>query len=411
MTTYAQRELRESSFRGIAFETTSAEVTFGRRVQVFEYPQRDIPFVEDLGRSARTIKFTAFVVGQDYIARMNRLIAALEEPGSGTLIHPWLGQMTVTAKAASSVKFSTALRTASITLEFVESGEYKFPMSDTDTGNLSRQMADLVKNTAIASFAANFNLDGVQDFVTSAVSGNLAEYLSLDGIQDLAKVFDLSDAISDVISDGLTLVSGDATVLGNKIANAMGLGGYVSSVNNWRRVCRQISRLTQSDDLNREVSTVGVSDTSSETISNATKQIESLIRAVLISNVVGASSLVGTEQDRINEAEAVRTMAYEELVSVRDEVLQSIDEEMLNVIDDDLYSALEQSRTAVWQDMTERAEKEARLVTFTPPTVMPALVLAYDYYGDSEREAEIVERNNIAHAGFVPVRELKMLSE
>jgi prophage DNA circulation protein len=42
---------------------------------------------------------------------------------------------------------------------------------------------------------------------------------------------------------------------------------------------------------------------------------------------------------------------------------------------------------------------------------MPALVLAYDYYGDASRDSEIIERNNVKHGGFVPSEPLKMLNE
>ena len=61
--------------------------------------------------------------------------------------------------------------------------------------------------------------------------------------------------------------------------------------------------------------------------------------------------------------------------------------------------------------MTERADDNARLIEFTPPEVMPAVVLAYEYYGDANRDREIVERNNIRHGGFVPTSPLKLLSK
>ena len=92
-------------------------------------------------------------------------------------------------------------------------------------------------------------------------------------------------------------------------------------------------------------------------------------------------------------------------------MLAAIDAEMERVTDDAMYETLEQARSAVWADVTERAENNVRLVNFTPPEVMPALVLAYDYYGDATREAEIVERNNVRHAGFVPAVPLKFLSQ
>ncbi|MCG5030745.1 hypothetical protein MAF45_04705 [Mesosutterella sp. OilRF-GAM-744-9] len=86
------------------------------------------------------------------------------------------------------------------------------------------------------------------------------------------------------------------------------------------------------------------------------------------------------------------------------------DSEMLKTEDDDVYRALVNARAAVWGDLTIRAESRARLIDYSPSEVMPALVLAYDYYGDATRDSEIVERNNIRRPAFVPARALKLLS-
>ena len=84
---------------------------------------------------------------------------------------------------------------------------------------------------------------------------------------------------------------------------------------------------------------------------------------------------------------------------------------MFNTGNDAVYEALNEAHAAVYEAITQRAENQARLVTFTPSAVTPALVLAYDYYGDAEREAEIVGRNKIRHSGFVPAIPLKLLNE
>ena len=61
MATYSQKELRPGSFeRHQVSYISNVALTVGRRTQVFEYPQRDLPFVEDLGRKARTIASAAF---------------------------------------------------------------------------------------------------------------------------------------------------------------------------------------------------------------------------------------------------------------------------------------------------------------------------------------------------------------
>ena len=411
MKTYAQKELRAGLFRGVPFETLSTSLTVGRRTQVFEYPQRDTPFVEDLGRKCRTITFTAFVTGTDYIAGMNRLIAALEEPGSGELVHPWLGTMLVVPQAANRISYSQKLLTASAELEFVESGESLYPSAEKDDGYFSRSFADALSGTAVADFASKFNLDGVQDFVSAAVSGNLADLLQIEGLQTVAKMFEISDALSELVSDAVSLVSLDPKVLGQTLANSLGLGGFVTSANNWRKVARQLSRLTSGDELDGQSSMRFVSKTTTELIAENTAALEDLVRQVSVANLVGASTVVGTNLDRPDGDQSSLVMAYDELIAVRDEILQAVDEEMQRCKSDEVYRIIEQARASVWADMTKRAEGNARLIEYTPPEVMPAVVLAYNYYGDASREAEIVERNNIRHGGFVPAVPLKLLSQ
>ena len=103
-------------------------------------------------------------------------------------------------------------------------------------------------------------------------------------------------------------------------------------------------------------------------------------------------------------------MAYDDMIAVRDSLLSAIDNEMLKVSDDSVYSALSLAYLSVWNDMTVRAENKARLIDYTPEEIMPALVLAYDYYGDAARDTEIVERNGIRRPAFVPAKPLKLLS-
>ena len=98
------------------------------------------------------------------------------------------------------------------------------------------------------------------------------------------------------------------------------------------------------------------------------------------------------------------------MIETRNLILSALDSEMLKTEDDDVYRALEESRSAVYQDITTRAENRARLVEYMPTDILPALVVASDYYGDASREAEIIERNGIAHGGFVPMRPLKLLN-
>lgn len=402
--------LRPASFRGVSFDVQSTKLQVGRRVQVFEYPQRDIPFVEDLGRAARTITVTAVITGNDYISRMKKLIAACEKEGSGRYVDPWLGTMTVTPKSTSSPTFDS-IRVATITITFVESGELRFPNSLLDTGSISQKLASALQNTVFENFVNKFDLSSAQDFIRSAVGKEFADLVSLDSVKNIGDVFDKAEDIADLASDALTLVEGSSETLAGRVMDTLGLAGYASVVCEWSNVAKRICRLTQSSDFTTTDTTSTAIETSTKKIADSKNAVRELIRGTMVVNAVVASSIIGTDYDRVATADAGQTAAYDDMISVRDEILEALDAEMLRTDSDDVYSTLEQARSAVFEDMTTRAEDHARLVEFTPPDVMPAVVLAYDYYADATRDAEIIERNNIRHGGFVPAASLKMLNE
>lgn len=403
-------QLRRASFRGVPFEVTSSNLSIGRRTQTFEYPQRDDPFTEDMGRSKRTIRITAFVVGYDYIARMKRLIAACEKPGSGRLIHPWLGSMEVTPTDLSAPVFESN-RVASVSLTFVESGKLQYPNALLDVGAKCLSAAQLLVNAEFDEFVRTFDLSGAQDFVKEAVGLDLQGILNNETVQSVCDAFDLAEELATLSHDVITLAEGGADALFNRVLDTYGLQGFASTVHAWTDVSHRFRSLTQSSELNSAKPQAVASRTTSERIEKANAAGQAMIRGLSVANMVVAASEIGTSNDRLDASTPVQTAPYDDLIAVRNEILEAIDEESLKVSSDPIYEALCESRSAVYEAITQRAENQARLVSFKPSSVQPALVLAYDYYGDASREAEIVGRNKIRHSGFVPAVELKLLNE
>lgn len=403
-------QLRRASFRGVPFEVTSSNLSIGRRTQPFEYPQRDDPFTEDMGRSKRTIRITAFVVGYDYIARMKRLIAACEKPGSGRLIHPWLGSMKVTPTDLSAPVFESN-RVASVSLTFVESGKLQYPNALLDVGAKCLSAAQMLVNAEFDEFVRTFDLSGAQDFVKEAVGLDLQGILNSETVQSVCDAFDLADELATLSHDVITLAEGGADALFNRVLDTYGLQRFASTVHAWTDVSHRFRSLTQSSELNSAKPQAVASRTTSERIEKANAAGQAMIRGLSVANMVVAASEIGTSNDRLDASTPVQTAPYDDLIAVRNEILEAIDEESLKISSDPIYEALCESRSAVYEAITQRAENQARLVSFKPSSVLPALVLAYDYYGDASREAEIVGRNKIRHSGFVPAVELKLLNE
>ena len=87
--------LQDASFRGVPFKVEEESAGTGRRVETHEYPNRDKPYTEDLGKVTFRPSITAYVVGDDCFDQRDRLIDALNKPGPGTLVHPTYGELKV----------------------------------------------------------------------------------------------------------------------------------------------------------------------------------------------------------------------------------------------------------------------------------------------------------------------------
>lgn len=85
--------LQDASFRGVRFDCQRTQDAAQRDTASHEYPYRDGADVEDLGRKARQIQLTAVFWGTDYKQRLQRLLAALDGPGHGELVHPVFGSI------------------------------------------------------------------------------------------------------------------------------------------------------------------------------------------------------------------------------------------------------------------------------------------------------------------------------
>ncbi|MCX7169150.1 MAG: DNA circularization N-terminal domain-containing protein, partial [Proteobacteria bacterium] len=321
-------DLRPASFRGVAFEVDASDLGAGRRTQLHEYPQRDKPWVEDLGSATRELSFDAFVVGPDYVAQTTRLLAALEESGPGTLVHPWLGTLTVSLKDLAKVSFSAALGQARFSLSFIESGELTFPSAATATQAQSRIAAGKLETAAGDSFASRFSVQGVQDFVSAAASGNLGSMLGVVSEGRLGAMLGYANSLAATATAAIALVTTPST-LGLKLLGALGLSGLATTVAAWSSVVRGLARLVGSSDLAAPASPAVYTPSRYLAWTNATA-VNSIGRQAFIAQAVGASSRVGTA------AATPPQVSHADMMAVRHELIAALDAEAL-LADDGVY--------------------------------------------------------------------------
>ena len=146
--------LRPASYRDAAFHIERPDaLTAGRRVQVHDYPGRDDPYTEDLGHVTPEYSITGYLVGDDYPALRDRLIAACARPGAGSLIHPYLGAVHVACTECRVSESTRDGRMAHVQMTFVSAGRNRYPTADVDTAAAVTSAADAVDTAAQSQLA------------------------------------------------------------------------------------------------------------------------------------------------------------------------------------------------------------------------------------------------------------------
>jgi prophage DNA circulation protein len=154
-----------ASFRGAVFHVETSGRSSGRRTVVHQYPKRNLPYTEDMGREVVRWTFTGYLIlrdkgiGGNLLSQIGRLIGALEADEGGLLIHPTLGTMMVLCERYSYSDKRTIGGYVEFDMQFVEAGVPAF-MPLVDAVGLLLQAA--TNASATASAAITFETRSLQ---------------------------------------------------------------------------------------------------------------------------------------------------------------------------------------------------------------------------------------------------------
>ena len=177
-----QDELRPASFRGVPFYVQERAGAGGRRIVTHEFPRRDTPFTEDLGKAALTYRVRAYLLGDSYIEQRNALLAALLNYATpGQLVLPTDPPLSARAGRVQWQEAKEIGGQAFVEIEFVRDGPQPSPTLANSTASgllagLTTLAPILVNAYALgAAIAANprLLLGVAGTLLGSAVSGFL----------------------------------------------------------------------------------------------------------------------------------------------------------------------------------------------------------------------------------------------
>ncbi|MCB8570025.1 DNA circularization N-terminal domain-containing protein [Bilophila wadsworthia] len=407
--------LRPASFRGVAFEVESHSESGGRRVELHEYPLRDTPYAEDLGKKAGKWQIEAFLVNgkSGYAERRDKLREALNASGPGTLIHPYLGELSVSVDGYSLKETTREGGYCTFSISFVEAGQPVEPDVEKDTAANVLDKAEAAKEAATAGFLDEYmplleDLEGLAGKVPALLSeatAFLGTPLSiLSRAQSAASsVLALPDRLASRILGYLGTIRqlGGIATSGLKMNALTALLGKKSAgtASSWLVTSNGVIAgiVGETSWPQAGGGSIGGGTPSPETPGVVASTVANRAETPLI-DLIAAGVVI---EAAIESADADYGTADDALAS-RDAVLEAIDEVQRANCSDAVFTALSELAAAVNEDLTTRGAELPKLGSATLFMSMPALAASYRLYGDVGQADAIVARNRIRHPGRVP---------
>jgi prophage DNA circulation protein len=376
--------LLPAMWRYIPFEAREIGRETGRRLVTHEYPNRDEPYNEDMGRKARRWKLQGFVLGEGAPAIRDLMIAACEKEGPGPLLHPTLGLVNARCESLSvKESLDAGVNVVEFTFDFIEAG------SVYSIGTIMTVVA-LAKSAAVTIacavlYASRQKSEGQpHDVRARAVKDQTdrAATLSLlsGKFSDRTGAEAFNTAVNGITKDA-------ASLAGDPQSGASAWQTAFASITNAADLCMIASALKPLFDES-QIAASGIETGTVATIKANTANLDMLL-------YVSALSVAG------NAAANDTYTTWDDAIGIRGQIAAWLDSAALWIADAALHAAILDLKGVVVQAISDEAMTLPRLRNLTVPLPIPALTLAFDLYGDADRAMEIVTRNNLSDPSAV----------
>jgi prophage DNA circulation protein len=398
----------QASFRGASFLVESNSDEGGPRSIIHEFPGRKDVYAEPSGAFPRRFSLEAHLIGAGFEQQLLQLEKALDQGGPGKLIHPHRGAKIVVVDGPYRVQRHTReLGMVRLSITFCETD----PSAAVPTVRLDTAV-DVKAKVAIAhSFngARTFSVKG-PDFLTRAATAILAgpkgAITALSKINNkihsaFGLVDDVSRTITSLTTEVVTLLNSpqDLALRFLNLVNAV-LGAATAAGVDLSRGDKQRNRARVEAVLGYMTTLGNFGDTLPAVPSTTrTRAQQAATQAALVDmiEVTGLLAAVNVLVDIPFDNTDQGGSAFDLIRDVFDRVADR------GTLDDATSQALSDVRAAFHKHLRETVAELPGLGHYTPPVTVPALVLAYQLYGDSTRDEELLERNpSIEHPGFLP---------
>lgn len=423
-----REQLLPASFRGETFLIEDTSVPVGRKVQLHEYPKRDEAYAEQMGKVARVHKISAFVIGPDCFERRDKLLKALETEGEGTLVHPWLGQLSVVPGQCEMSHSRREGGMVTFDLTFYPGNAQLNPSVRTNTSRMTAQTSasywssalDRYKSAMAKVDTARINLVGLQNRLTSVFSVVTTQFSPLTSAVGSATF--MAQMLMNSPGSLSSLFSGYFSDLGLSSFSSNSSGKTTSgSAAAFNTYSAAVATVSSQAEAAASINTVGAASGADTTA--AAQALSNLVQdAVLVQATATIAEMpvaappatqdttASLEQQVVAPVERAEVPVADDVIAARDALDDAFWQAALKA-DATYYPVINAARQQVVRHLTAVAASGVQLVSVTPAETLPALVLAYRRFGDATRDGEVIQRNKIKHPGFVPAVPLQLARE
>jgi prophage DNA circulation protein len=419
-------QLRPASFRGVPFLVESSEQKLGRRAVQTEYPGRDEPFPEDMGRRAWGDSISAFLVGDDHLEEAKRLAEALNRYGPGELVHPYIGTRLVQIGEVSLRQTTREGGLSTFTIEAMEAAPAKTPAEYINTDTALQQSCDKAEQSLLDEFEAFFNVEGMSQGLVDELAvayDKTMEFIA--PAQDLwARGQSLWAKGQGYISWGQSQIATGQAWVGrvqgiiNNFSDPQALGGGLFyGLRDLLGVFGHVGAKGSAKNSILPIPTAAPKP-SAEQVLDVLRRLPKTekTRVIPVNQTPSRTEQVrmqGALLDLSHSATVIAAAQTSSLIEYRDQLqaeraqeafIAAIEQAELNA-SDTVYQALERVKIDLIKDLDSRGAGLPSVTKVIPQHTLPALVQAYRLYSDSTRDVDLIERNQLQHPGFIPAGE------
>lgn len=366
------------SYKGVAFLLSSGDVAGGNKNVIHSYPNSNRQTVENLGTSPRSFPLRIVIPSTNYVQRRDQLLAALEDPTPGPLIHPLYGR-----------------------IENVVAGPYTLAEDFTELGDGKLSVTLLIDNGPGVPESAGLSVATVahaNDTVTAAVQANITDNYNVTpgflgsfesataSLQDASLAFKESQAPLDAVDELLDAANKFGDEAAALILAPANLGSRLTGM--FDLAAELLDDPEQALAYYRGKYSFGANGasaaakTAAQLEAEANKNIfDSAMRVqALCYSYVSASEIDYSTLSAVQEIEALLEAQYDAVVD-------------LPGTDTNTREALADLRQ-VAQEFLDEAKLTARRIIDVETHPTTARLLAFSYYGDDTQGEDIANLND-----------------